>query len=799
MPVLVGGITRKREVRCRKMRMKISTTSKEFYTLHTKKRRQAQSIYDEPKERRSLSEERATISPHDDSKLDFFDLLQKAQSSRLDDQRCAPPPCYNQNGRTEQPKIIQIQAEIPEGHALMKAAIKEAEENSYEKLPPLVVVPKDYWVDGTEHDHILKEESGQGFNPPAPWRTRLDHDDTTKSYKRFFCDKDHFNLFGRDAEDRPLLISIKSETISGFDQWRVMFRVPEGSRHELIPFETLGDIPTPAKMIRAMSSTTVLKTLKPVMCSDSQSLILKYDEHSNVANYKFGILHQLKGQITEEQLFGNVGITPALQEFIDMMGDTINLQTHNGYCGGLDRITGDKALFTSFRGREILFHVSSMLPHSATDSQQLQRKRHIGNDIVAIIFQEEATPFSPDMIASQFLHVFIVVQVIQPCTKYTRYKVSVTARKDVPWFGPSLPIPSVFFRGHEFKNFLLTKLINAETAAYKADKFSQLEHRTRAALLESLIEDLREKTTEFLGCDPIYENGSLSSEATSNTTGSGNRFLENVRKVLTSRTRNSSGESSRKSSQPGSIRSPTVRQISQTSLKQSVEPRATTSSPKASNSADSEQRSPSVSSLDSNQSTGDSHDPTIKLLLNESTGYRQITIHPVPGASMQNAINNNNAPRDSRYALVIRDKSRDGDSSRGQKNGQNGHRNFYESDDSSLNSDLDLDPNIIADSDTGMESMSSAEANDAAKRKDSAVDNADVLKLEVNSLKCDKLDLLKQNVTCQRDLKQLREKELQLQADLSLASKEILRLRQMLKECTTSISVDSNEHHASAV
>lgn len=38
MPVLVGGITRKREVRCRKMRMKISTTSKEFYTLHTKKR-----------------------------------------------------------------------------------------------------------------------------------------------------------------------------------------------------------------------------------------------------------------------------------------------------------------------------------------------------------------------------------------------------------------------------------------------------------------------------------------------------------------------------------------------------------------------------------------------------------------------------------------------------------------------------------------------------------------------------------------------------------------------------------------
>ena len=41
---------------------------------------------------------------------------------------------------------------------------------------------------------------------------------------------------------------------------------------------------------------------------------------------------------------------------------------------------------------------------------QLQRKRHIGNDIVALVFQEDATPFVPDMIASNFLHAFILVQ-----------------------------------------------------------------------------------------------------------------------------------------------------------------------------------------------------------------------------------------------------------------------------------------------------------------------------------------------------------------------------------------------------
>lgn len=55
---------------------------------------------------------------------------------------------------------------------------------------------------------------------------------------------------------------------------------------------------------------------------------------------------------------------------------------------------------------------------------QLQRKRHIGNDIVAVVFQEEATPFVPDMIASNFLHAFILVQVEEPCSDNTCYKVT---------------------------------------------------------------------------------------------------------------------------------------------------------------------------------------------------------------------------------------------------------------------------------------------------------------------------------------------------------------------------------------
>ncbi|ETE56546.1 Rap1 GTPase-activating protein 1, partial [Ophiophagus hannah] len=79
------------------------------------------------------------------------------------------------------------------------------------------------------------------------------------------------------------------------------------------------------------------------------------------------------------------------------------------------------------------------------------------------------------MIASNFLHAYVVVQAENACSDKTLYKVSVTARDDVPFFGPPLPNPAVFQKGPDFQAFLLTKLINAEYACYKAEKFAKLE------------------------------------------------------------------------------------------------------------------------------------------------------------------------------------------------------------------------------------------------------------------------------------------------------------------------------------
>ena len=160
----------------------------------------------------------------------------------------------------------------------------------------------------------------------------------------------------------------------------------------------------------------------------------------------FTLFHNIF-QTKEEDLFGNVCHSNAMEEFLQVIGHRVQLKHFTGYRGGLDTIhgqTGTESVYSQFHNKEIMFHVSTLLPYTEGDPQQLQRKRHIGNDIVAIVFQEENTPFVPNIIASHFLHAYIVVQPLNPNTDHTQYKVTVTTRDDVPYFGPDLPQDGIF-------------------------------------------------------------------------------------------------------------------------------------------------------------------------------------------------------------------------------------------------------------------------------------------------------------------------------------------------------------------
>lgn len=80
---------------------------------------------------------------------------------------------------------------------------------------------------------------------------------------------------------------------------------------------------------------------------------------------------------------------------------------------------------------------------------QLQRKRHIGNDIVCVVFLEaDNTSFSPACIKSHFLHTFILVRVSPRIKrKLTNYEVSVVTRDEVGAYKPYLWEQNVFEKG----------------------------------------------------------------------------------------------------------------------------------------------------------------------------------------------------------------------------------------------------------------------------------------------------------------------------------------------------------------
>ncbi|CRK96449.1 CLUMA_CG009914, isoform A, partial [Clunio marinus] len=661
---------------------------------------------------------------------------------------------------------------------------------------PMIVKPSHggYWIDcgqidyDDETDHAENDFNDDNNNNNSQedkfenegevnrmMEIKIETNDLARCYRQHFYGREHSNLIGFDENQGPVLMSIKPESIANQPQLRILLRLKSGTMHEIIPTSCLGENATPIKISRLLNDQLQVDSFTPIMCPMASNLIAAYDEHQLVINFKFGILYQKFGQTIEEELFSNNETSQEFEDFLALLGEKIKLKDHKGYRGGLDiqnGHTGDAAIYEVFEDREIMFHVSTMLPFTNGDPQQLQRKRHIGNDIVAIVFQEKNTPFSPDMIASHFLHAFVVVQ------QHTRssYKISVAARDGVPFFGPALPRNGIIGK-KQLKEFLLTKLINAENACYKAEKFAKLEYRTRSSLLQNLVEDLRDKTKDFLGVDPVTQPESPAKDkekdqSKAESSGGASRFIDTVKKALISRVRSqSTADGSNTSTLPnGKKHQNHISFENDPNINRTPSSKSSNFSSSSSSMATLEKKSPATSN---------------KLPHQQSLPTPQVSHHQLQQQLSQSSVQNK----------II-------------SNGESMQvSNEQQSDNSSLYS-VELEPlndgeHRFNDSDPGFGSMSSSEQaqmtnNQLIRQNQINAEQQEVhqkeveeLKQEITKLKCDKLDLLRQNVTCQRDIKRLRERELSLQGDLSAASKEILRLRELLQEFTATAAGNS--------
>ncbi|XP_034964340.1 signal-induced proliferation-associated 1-like protein 2 isoform X4 [Zootoca vivipara] len=329
-------------------------------------------------------------------------------------------------------------------------------------------------------------------------------------YRKFFYGKEHQNYFGTDENLGPVAVSIRREKFEDAKEkegsqfnYRVVFRTSELTTLRGAILEDA--IPSTARhgTARGLPLKEVLEYVIPelsIQClrqaSNSPKVseqLLKLDEQGLSFQHKIGILYCKAGQSTEEEMYNNETAGPAFDEFLDLLGQRVWLKGFSKYRAQLDNktdSTGTHSLYTTYKDYEIMFHVSTMLPYMPSNRQQLLRKRHIGNDIVTIVFQEPgALPFTPKNIRSHFQHVFVIVKVHNPCTENVCYSVGVSRSKDVPPFGPPIPKGVTFPKSAVFRDFLLAKVINAENAAHKSEKFRAMATRTRQEYLKDLAEN----------------------------------------------------------------------------------------------------------------------------------------------------------------------------------------------------------------------------------------------------------------------------------------------------------------------
>ncbi|XP_063792024.1 GTPase-activating Rap/Ran-GAP domain-like protein 3 isoform X2 [Pseudophryne corroboree] len=333
---------------------------------------------------------------------------------------------------------------------------------------------------------------------PGMWRRTDVHLENpeyhTRWYFKYFLGKVHQNYVGTDAERNPFFLSVvlSDQNNQRVPQYRAILWRKTGTQKICLsycPTKTL----SVKSILSAMNLDRFEKSPREILNPEIQKDLLVLEEQEGSVNFKFGVLYAKDGQLTDDEMFSNEAGSESFQKLLNLLGDTITLRSWIGYRGGLDTkndTTGIHSVYTVYQGHEIMFHVSTMLPYSKENKQQVERKRHIGNDIVTIVFQEgeESSPsFKPSMIRSHFTHIFALVRYNK---QNDSYRLKIFSEESVPLFGPPLPSPPVFTDHQEFRDFLLVKLINGEKATLETQTFAQKRQRTLDMLIRSLYQDL---------------------------------------------------------------------------------------------------------------------------------------------------------------------------------------------------------------------------------------------------------------------------------------------------------------------
>ena len=164
------------------------------------------------------------------------------------------------------------------------------------------------------------------------------------------------------------------------------------------------------------SASPVPPPLAPVRLPDDAAVrraLEAFDRLDTVDGYKIGVIFIADGQAQESEILANTHGSTEFVKFLSGLGTKVALKDAAFNTQGLDKVGDMDGTHTyAWRDRivEIVYHIPTMMPTNLEDDPLCSnKKKHIGNNYVNIVWNASGLPFKFDTFPSQFNYVNIVI------------------------------------------------------------------------------------------------------------------------------------------------------------------------------------------------------------------------------------------------------------------------------------------------------------------------------------------------------------------------------------------------------
>ncbi|KAJ4938905.1 hypothetical protein JOQ06_028371, partial [Pogonophryne albipinna] len=149
--------------------------------------------------------------------------------------------------------------------------------------------------------------------------------------------------------------------------------------------------------------------------------------------HKIAVFYVAEGQEDKHSILTNTAGSQAYEDFVSGLGWEVDLTTHCGFMGGLqrNRSTGQTTPYYATSTTEVIYHVSTRMPHDQ-DHNLTKKLRHLGNDEVHIVWSEHSRDYRRGIIPTEFGDVLIIIYPM----KNHMYSIHILKKPEVPFFGP---------------------------------------------------------------------------------------------------------------------------------------------------------------------------------------------------------------------------------------------------------------------------------------------------------------------------------------------------------------------------